>query len=87
MPTAPSLVIGMVMNSAPDWTLEHIRQHIDEGLPLAPLFNLEAIEATASRGRLRLNPGQHVLRPGGSMAGPVLFALAYVVTYALILAR
>jgi acyl-coenzyme A thioesterase PaaI-like protein len=77
----------MVMNSAPDWTLEHIRQHIDEGLPLAPLFNLEAIEATASRGRLRLNPGQHVLRPGGSMAGPVLFALADVVTYALILAR
>ncbi len=74
------------MNRAPDWTLEYIRKHIDEGLPLAPLFNLEVIEATASRGRLRLNPGQHVLRPGGSVAGPVLFALADVVTYALILA-
>jgi uncharacterized protein (TIGR00369 family) len=74
------------MTAAPNWTLEHIRQHIDEGLPLAPLFNLEVIEATVSRACLRLNPGQHVLRPGGSVAGPVLFAMADVVTYALILA-
>jgi uncharacterized protein (TIGR00369 family) len=74
------------MNAAIEWTLEHIRQHIDEGLPLVPLFNLEVVEATASRGRLRLNAGQHVSRPGGSVAGPVLFALADVVTYALILA-
>ena len=74
------------MSDAIDWTLEHIRQHIAEGLPLVPLFNLEVIEATASRGRLRLNAGAHVSRPGGSVAGPVLFALADVVTYALILA-
>ena len=68
------------------WTLEHIRQHIADGLPLVPLFNLEVIEATAARGRLRLNAGEHVSRPGGAVAGPVLFALADVVTYALILA-
>ena len=74
------------MSATPDWTLEHIRQHIAEGLPLVPLFNLEVIEATATRGRLRLNAGEHVSRPGGAVAGPVLFALADVVTYALILA-
>src|ERR1039458_7539563 len=74
------------MSAAIEWTLEHIRQHIAEGLPLVPLFNLEVIEATASRGRLRLNAGEHVSRPGGNVAGPVLFALADVVTYALILA-
>jgi uncharacterized protein (TIGR00369 family) len=74
------------MSTPPDWTLDHIRQHIAEGLPLVPLFNLEVVEATATRGRLRLNAGEHVSRPGGSVAGPVLFALADVVTYALILA-
>jgi uncharacterized protein (TIGR00369 family) len=74
------------MSATPQWTLEHIRQHIAEGLPLVPLFNLDVIEATATRGRLRLNAGEHVSRPGGSVAGPVLFALADVVTYALILA-
>ena len=74
------------MSATPDWTLEHIRQHIADGLPLVPLFNLEVVEATASRGRLRLNAGEHVSRPGGAVAGPVLFALADVVTYALILA-
>jgi uncharacterized protein (TIGR00369 family) len=74
------------MSATPDWTLEHIRQHIADGLPLVPLFNLEVVEATAIRGRLRLNAGEHVSRPGGAVAGPVLFALADVVTYALILA-
>jgi uncharacterized protein (TIGR00369 family) len=74
------------MTATTEWTLEHIRQHIAEGLPLVPLFNLEVVEATAVRGRLRLNAGEHVSRPGGSIAGPVLFALADVVTYVLILA-
>jgi uncharacterized protein (TIGR00369 family) len=74
------------MSATPDWTLEHIRQHIADGLPLVPLFNLEVVEATGSRGRVRLNAGEHVSRPGGAVAGPVLFALADVVTYALILA-
>lgn len=74
------------MTQATDWTLEHIRRHIEEGLPLVPLFNLEVIEATPARGLLRLNEGIHVTRPGGSVAGPIQFALADVATYALILA-
>jgi len=74
------------MNAPSSWTLNHIRHHIAEGLPLAPLFNFDVVEATAVRGRLRLDEGAHVTRPGGSVAGPVLFAMADVVTYALILA-
>ena len=74
------------MRAPPDWTLEHIREHIAECLPLVPLFNLEVVEATADHARLRLNTGAHLSRPGGSVAGPILFALADVVTYALILA-
>lgn len=66
-------------------TLEHIRKHIEAGLPLVPLFNIDVIEAGPLRGAVRLRPGEHVTRPGGSIAGPVQFALADVAAYALIL--
>ena len=69
-----------------DWTLDHIRQHIEEGLPLVPLFNIDVIEASVERGAVRLRAGEYVTRPGGSVAGPVQFALADVAMYALILA-
>ena len=68
------------------WTLDHIRLHIEQGLPLVPLFNIDVIEASAKCGAVRLQQGQHTTRPGGSIAGPVQFALADVATYALILA-
>jgi uncharacterized protein (TIGR00369 family) len=68
------------------WTLDQIRRHIEQGLPLVPLFNIDIIEASAERGAVRLRAGQHTTRPGGSIAGPVQFALADVATYALILA-
>ena len=67
------------------WTLDHIRRHIEQGLPLVPLFNIDVVEASAKRGTVRLRAGVHVTRPGGSVAGPVQFALADVATYALIL--
>jgi uncharacterized protein (TIGR00369 family) len=53
-------------------------------LPLVPSFNIDVIEATPERGAVRLREGQHVARPGGSVAGPVQFALADVAAYALI---
>ena len=68
------------------WTLERIRDYIAAGLPLVPLFNISVLEATPTLGSVRLNPGEHVTRPGGSVAGPVQFALADVAIYALILA-
>jgi uncharacterized protein (TIGR00369 family) len=68
------------------WTLTRIRKHIEQGLPLVPLFNIDVIEASAERGAARLRAGDLVTRPGGSIAGPVQFALADVATYALILA-
>jgi acyl-coenzyme A thioesterase PaaI-like protein len=77
---------GVGITEPTRWTLDHIRQHIEEGLPLVPLFNLEVMAAEADRAVLRLAEGRHVTRPGGSVAGPVQFALADVATYALILA-
>lgn len=69
-----------------NWTLDHIRRHIEQGLPLVPLFNIDVIEATTDRAAVRLRSGGHLTRPGGSVAGPVQFALADVAVYALILA-
>jgi uncharacterized protein (TIGR00369 family) len=73
----------------PMWTLDHVRQHIEQGVPLVPLvplFNIDVIEASRERGAVRLREGEHVARRGGSVAGPVQFALADLATYALILA-
>jgi uncharacterized protein (TIGR00369 family) len=70
----------------PTWTLERVRQHIEQGVPLVPLFNIDVIEASSERGAVRLRRGEHVGRPGGSVAGAVQFALADVAAYALILA-
>ena len=55
------------MNSDDAWTLDHIRDHIEQGLPLVPLFNIDVIEASPSRGAVRLRGGEHVTRPGGSV--------------------
>jgi acyl-coenzyme A thioesterase PaaI-like protein len=57
--------------------LDHVRQRIEQGVLL---FNIEVIEASRERGAVRLREGEHVARPGGTVAGPVQFALADVAT-------
>jgi uncharacterized protein (TIGR00369 family) len=69
------------------WTLSRIGEHIAAGLQLTGLFGLDVLSADVERARLRINAGPQVLRPGGVVAGPILFAAADVATYALILAR
>ncbi len=63
-----------------------IREHISTGIPLAPLFNIDVIETSADRAIVRLGLGELATRPGGSISGPVQFAMADVAIYALILA-
>jgi acyl-coenzyme A thioesterase PaaI-like protein len=58
--------------------LDHIRQHIEQGLPLVALFNIDVIEASSERGAVRLREVEHVTRRGSSVAGPIQFALAGV---------
>jgi len=57
--------------------LDHVRQRIEQGVLL---FNIEVIEASRERGAVRLREGEHVARPGGTVAGSVQFALADVAT-------
>jgi uncharacterized protein (TIGR00369 family) len=68
------------------WTLKQIQDDITTGLPLVPLFNITALEANAEQAIVRLGAGELATRPGGSVAGPVRFALADVANYALTLA-
>ncbi len=70
-----------------DWTLARIGAHIADGLKLMSLFGMDVVAADADHARLRINAVPQVLRPGGIVAGPILFAAADVATYALILAR
>jgi uncharacterized protein (TIGR00369 family) len=66
-------------------TLSQFRDLIEAELPLCRIFGIgvEAIgEGTA---RLVLEGGDGAARPGGTMAGPLLFALADVTLYAVTL--
>ncbi|MGD0106940.1 MAG: hypothetical protein ABSC06_23315 [Rhodopila sp.] len=38
------------------------------GVATGPLFNIDVIEASTERGVVRLREGEHVIRPGGSVA-------------------
>lgn len=68
------------------WTKERIKTHIAAELPLAALLGIEIVEATAKGSLVRLVGAPSITRPGGMIAGPVLFAMADIATYALTLA-
>jgi uncharacterized protein (TIGR00369 family) len=68
------------------WHLDRILPHVEAYLPVAALFGMEIIAADADHSRVRLVGNAQITRPGGTIAGPVLFAMADVATYALTLA-
>lgn len=73
-------------NSDTPWDLTRIRAHIAAGLPLVGLLGLELVTATPTGSSVRIPHHPNALRPGGMVAGPVMFAAADVATYAIILA-
>ena len=77
---------GPVFVTGRKWDIEGIRAHVAAHLPLAALFGIEIIAADAERSRVRLVGNAQITRPGGSIAGPVLFAMADIATYVLTLA-
>jgi uncharacterized protein (TIGR00369 family) len=68
------------------WDRDRILAHVAAYLPVAAMFGIDIIAADAERGRVRLIGNAQITRPGGSIAGPVLFAMADIATYALTLA-
>ena len=59
--------------------------HIAASLPLAALFGIEVVAAESNAARVRLANSSSVLRSGGSVAGPCLFAMVDIASYALTL--
>ena len=68
-------------------TLEQFRTLMDERLPFAAMMGLaiDAIEPHAVR--MRAVYDERFLRPGGTVAGPIMMGLADAAMYALVLSR
>jgi uncharacterized protein (TIGR00369 family) len=67
------------------WDIARIRPHIAEHLPLAALLGIEVAAAVPEHSLVRLVANPHITRPGGSVAGPIMFAMADVAAYVLLL--
>jgi uncharacterized protein (TIGR00369 family) len=67
------------------WDLERVRSPFTTKLPLAALLGIEVIAADPSYAHVRLVGREGIARPGGMLAGPVLFATADMASYALTL--
>ena len=65
--------------------LEEFQQLIDEALPLCRLFGIrtESIGYGEATMKMHLNPD--LIRPGGTVAGPALMAIADATLYAVVL--
>ena len=58
---------------------------IDAELPLVGLFGIRASEIGHGQARMRMHFNPGLIRPGGTIAGPALMALADVTLYAVVL--
>jgi uncharacterized protein (TIGR00369 family) len=78
----------MAITTAPKMTLEEVETFLKREFPqimLGKRFALEAVGPMSARMRL-LHHEEH-LRPGGTVSGPAMFALADVALYVAILAQ
>ena len=75
------------MTAIPDsrWDLERVQSHFTAKLPLAALLSIEVVAAEPCNARVRLVGNEDIAGPGGMIAGPVLFAMADMASYALTL--
>ncbi len=67
--------------------VETFRAILDERLPFAELMGLAVDYFAADHVRLRAVYSERFLRPGGTIAGPVIMGLADAALYALVLSR
>ena len=67
--------------------VETFRAILDERLPFAEMMGLAVDYFAADHVRLRAVYSERFLRPGGTIAGPVMMGLADAALYALVLSR
>lgn len=71
----------------PKLTTEEVRSFLTHAFPQAAIGSAFAVEKTDHGfARLRMIYGDHLLRPGGTISGPAMFALADVAMYTAVLA-
>jgi uncharacterized protein (TIGR00369 family) len=66
-------------------TAEEFKELLRVGLPAGAAMPFEVVELEHGLAVLRLTTGPADLRPGGTVAGPVLFAIADLAMYAAVL--
>jgi uncharacterized protein (TIGR00369 family) len=71
--------------AASEITEEEFRRVLREGMPSGAAMPFEVVTLERGRAVLRLSTGAGDLRPGGTVAGPVLFGLADLAVYAVVL--
>lgn len=75
----------MTMQASEIWDIGRIRDHVAAQLPLMRTLGITIESAEPGRARVRLDAAEGLRRPGGAVAGPVLFAMADLVSYLLTL--
>lgn len=66
---------------------DQFRDILDARLPFAQLMGLEVVHFRADHVRMKAVYNERFLRPGGTVAGPILMGLADAAVYALVLSR
>lgn len=66
-------------------SVDEFQQLIDRDLPLVKLFGIKTTAITHGSATLRMHFNQDLIRPGGTIAGPALMALADATLYAVVL--
>ncbi len=73
-------------NEPPLLSAEEVTAFIEQAFPQIDVRNSFVIEEAAHRyAKLRMRYGDHLLRPGGTISGPSMMALADVAMYAAVL--
>ena len=68
-------------------TLEQFNQLVREQLPFAEMMNLQALIINEEYALFCAGCDENALRPGGTVAGPVMMGLADAAFYALVMAN
>ena len=58
---------------------------LDRELPMTRLLGIRTDSIAHGRGRLRMSYNPDLVRPGGTVAGPAMMALADIAMYAVVL--
>ena len=69
----------------PKITVDEFQSLIEEHLPLVDLFGIRTLDIGSGTASLRMHFNPSLMRPGGTVAGPALMALADVTLYAVVL--